>query len=337
MSYYATLYPPLDDDELDDFWCDGINPHVNELNYVKFNDMEDLISQYGESTILNGDSYTKTFYTDYEVRYQVGPYLDTKWSQGDPYNRMCNKIGDDNFIYQTEDNRNAGCVAIAVSQVLNFHKYPSEANGRSFDWNKINTVKGFDPKRSPDSIWNMGTLYEVASLVRSANIACKTQYFFLSKKNGSSTANRAKKALSNEFGYQGVKKENNFAESNIEQALDAGTLAIVSGLRPCWYKGHAWVIDGYRVYVRDYRTVTYTDETYSEVKDTQVLNSEEIKYYHSNFGWGGAADGYYLAKIFKTKDGPTAKELIDDMYWDRNTGDYNYTWAFKTVTYNNPN
>ena len=185
--------PPLDDDELDDFWCDGINPHVNELNYVKFNDMEDLISQYGESTILNGDSYTKTFYTDYEVRYQVGPYLDTKWSQGDPYNRMCNKIGDDNFIYQTEDNRNAGCVAIAVSQVLNFHKYPSEANGRSFDWNKINTVKGFDPKRSPDSIWNMGTLYEVASLVRSANIACKTQYFFLSKKNGSSTANRAKK------------------------------------------------------------------------------------------------------------------------------------------------
>lgn len=78
---------------------------------------------------------------------------------------------------------------------------------------------------------------------------------------------------------------------------------------------------------------TYTDDTYTTVKDiTNIGHSEQI-YYHCNFGWRGTANGYYLGKIFNTIDGPAYTEP-DEPY---STGSENYKWWFRTVTYTNPN
>lgn len=50
-----------------------------------------------------------------KVDYQYGPLLKTKWNQYAPFN---------NF---RTDNSLAGCVAIAIGQIMAYHKYPNYA------------------------------------------------------------------------------------------------------------------------------------------------------------------------------------------------------------------
>jgi len=50
---------------------------------------------------------------------QYGPYLTTYWKQGSPYNTSCPT---DPVTGKTSD---VGCVATAMAQIVNYHKYPS--------------------------------------------------------------------------------------------------------------------------------------------------------------------------------------------------------------------
>ena len=54
---------------------------------------------------------------------QVEPLIQTTWSQTSPYNDQC------------PDNMLAGCVAIAMAQVMNYHKYPLHGQGQNtYTW-----------------------------------------------------------------------------------------------------------------------------------------------------------------------------------------------------------
>ncbi len=302
-----TLMDELDLDELDDFWC---MQYYDSIPYITM--IEDFLHQHPyqlTDTIISLDL-------------QVGPYLTTRWNQFDPYNRLCDGSSD-NIGALSFSNYPAGCVAVALAQILAYHRYPNSAYGHSYDWNKMN-VRTLTPTMSND------TIYEVAHLIRASGIACRTHY----KTDGSwSTANRARKALRDTFGYSGTDRKLKFADSDIISSLNTGTMALITALKGGSFTGHAWVIDGYRKYITNTVVYTYTDDTYTEVEDiTNIGRSEQI-YYHCNFGWGGTANGYYLGDIFNTIDGPTYTE-VDEPY---STGDYNYKWWFRTVTYSNPN
>lgn len=53
---------------------------------------------------------------------------------------------------------------------------------------------------------------------------------------------------------------------------------------------------------------------------------------HSNFGWGGTADGYYAAGTFNLDDG--AEELDEkDKKKGNKTANEHYTWGFSVITY----
>lgn len=59
---------------------------------------------------------------------QMGPVLQTRWHQQFPYNRYCPEF-DANDPYHNP----AGCIPVAIAQVMNYFKYPSDY----VDWGKI--------------------------------------------------------------------------------------------------------------------------------------------------------------------------------------------------------
>lgn len=67
-------------------------------------------------------------FLDTQVRAtQYGPYLTTYWKQGSPYNTSCPKDP------VTGSTSRVGCVATAMAQIVNYHKYPSSVTFTSAD------------------------------------------------------------------------------------------------------------------------------------------------------------------------------------------------------------
>ncbi len=311
----------LEDEEKDDFWCDeqGGDPGNGTFKPT------DIIGDYAEGTI-NPPTYTRKEYGELVRQKQVGPYIKTKWGQGDPYNRMCNDRLNVEFHYDVNKNNNdkTGCVAIALAQILAYHQYPQSTYGHTYNWDKINE---FSSQRSEQNIM------EVAHLVRAAGISCNTKY---GKNNSHSTAYRAKQAMRNTFGYSGTKRHLSFADKDIRSLLDNDSPVLVTGKPKYKFSGHAWVIDGYIYGYRRIVTKTYKDKDYTELISSSVDNASPTYYYHCNFGWEGLADGYYLGKVFDIVAGRVDTENNIDPGTVPNS-DHSYRWFFRTVTYNNPN
>ncbi len=317
---FEDLYNLLEEDEKDDFWCAVRNPTT-----ITFPTIE-MIEDFLLSEMDNNVEY-KIVREDTVLMNQVGPFLRTKWGQGYPYNCMCHFSLEGHFHYDpTVINCKTGCIATALAQILAYHKYPSSAYGHTFDWASM-----LGKEEDNDSIDKRNR--EVARLMKSAGLACQMNYGI---EASSSTAKKAKKALKNTFGYSGAERSLGFYATRIVDKLNSGAMALVTGKKRGRFSGHAWVIDGYRKYKFTTTIITYTDDTYTEIKSSEVVDEEEKYYYHCNYGWGGTANGYYLGKIFNAYHGP---EFVDDV--DPYMGDAeehnNYTWLFRTVTYNNPN
>lgn len=57
---------------------------------------------------------------------QVGPLLDSNWHQNAPFNNLCP-------IWPGDGERSfAGCVAIAMAQIMKYHEWPVQGEGSSF-------------------------------------------------------------------------------------------------------------------------------------------------------------------------------------------------------------
>lgn len=75
----------------------------------------------------------------------VGPLITTKWGQERPYNNKC-KI----TINGKEYSMLTGCVATAMAQIMNYHKYPTKGKGENSyvinygDWGKQTYSANFE-------------------------------------------------------------------------------------------------------------------------------------------------------------------------------------------------
>lgn len=225
----------------------------------------------------------------------VTPLVSTKWSQSNPYNELCpvDERGPGGHAY-------AGCVAVAMGQIIHYWKYPTSGIGsNTYDCNFVSSGYGnygilsanfsettYDYTLMPNilngnSPYNQ--IYAVAQLLYHCGIASTTKYSY--NKSGSSDA-KACGALVNHFGfpYAHVEDRSNYSDSEwltlIKGELDS--------LRPLYYGGtsttggHGFVCDGY---------------------DNQ-------DYFHINWGWGGNYDGYYsLSYLSPYFDGSTVYNI----------------------------
>jgi len=206
-------------------------------------------------------------------------WIETKWHQNSPYNDFCPMDGDERSI--------AGCPAVAMAQILNYHKttnnvafndsddyYHSYGNRFWID----NDHEEYDFPSFPELNDYLDTLayhYDNQLSITdedkaTLNFACGVAATQVYTSGGSGTfgVNQAYDAYL-KFDCNTVELLDNSdtnlhdrLSQNIKDALPTH-LAVVT---PGWDAGHNLVIDGYN-----------TDE-----------------YYHLNFGWGGSYDAWYL-------------------------------------------
>lgn len=206
--------------------------------------------------------YTIVGIKDASIRTSIDPLVTTKWDQGSPYNALC------------PNQDKAGCVAIAMAQIMKFHKLPTR-----FDWNNMP---------------NTGATYSTQFLIAEIGKAIGTNY---GEESSSARISNAVEEFG-AYGYNATKKDHIPSEVVFEMA-NYKRPVFMCGDRNLT-KGHAWVCDGlirnsseYEYYVEYLYNGSY--DNFGETLLDLPGGFGGISYttFHMNWGWGGSYDGWY--------------------------------------------
>lgn len=200
----------------------------------------------------------------------VGPLIQTKWNQIDPYNNQCPLIGNTRAA--------AGCVATAMAQIMKYWNHPTTGmNSHSYRWGNKTLSADFgntdyDWSNMPNTLNSSSTPAQktaVGTLMYHCGISINMAY-----NTGSSNAASIQVmwALQDYFKYapnMQFKIKDEYSDSLWIAMLKTE----LNELRPMLYRGdninggpgHSFVCDGYD-----------SDDNF-----------------HFNWGWSGSCDGYY--------------------------------------------
>ena len=208
---------------------------------------------------------------------QVGPLITTKWGLDSPYNDSC------------PGNFQAGCVAIAMSQIVKYHAHPARGTGttpayytrsRNIYMPPVNLEVDYHFNEMGDAKPLTATeKANVARLIYHCGVSIEMDYGVGSSSGSGAFSEEVPVALSTYFGYGNSlfifqETSNIDWDATLRRELDAG--------RPVYYagysvnsngeatSGHAFVCDGYR----------------------------KNNYFHINWGVTGWTDGWYLTTAF---------------------------------------
>jgi thiol protease/hemagglutinin prtT len=230
-----------------------------------------------------------------ENHIKEGPFMTTKWDQWYPYN------------YYAPSGCPAGCVAVALGQIMKFHKYPNDSNDPKFNWdimpNHTRSILDIGAKNIAallrDIGYNVNMIYTpTGSYARSSDARDALVYNY----RYSNSANL------DDYSYSRVK--NNLADNHIPVYMD-GCAQEITYYRRWWiffvekitiYKGcHAWVCDGYHTIER-----TFYNRECDMYIDTQT------KLLHMNWGLKGKYNGWFsgLTVDYPPKNG-TDEYFVD--------------------------
>ncbi len=207
-----------------------------------------------------------------DTRQPIEPLIKTTWNQGEPYN--CEAP-----YYLDGEQCVTGCVATAMAQVMNYHKWPKEFKADfAYKWGKVGTnLIWNDPKVVLD--WdNMLDSYNngytpaqktaVGTLMKACGYSVNMNY---SSDQSGANSLLITEALVNTFNYdKGLR--NAFRqfysltdwENLLYDEVKASRPILLSGSNS--EGGHSFVCDGY----------------------------QQGGYFHINWGWGGSSDSYFL-------------------------------------------
>jgi hypothetical protein len=199
----------------------------------------------------------------------VNPLVQTTWNQSPYYNDLC------------PGGSVSGCVATAMAQVMKYWDYPVTGSGfHSYNHSVYGTLSAnfgnttYAWASMPNAV--NGPNNAVATLMYHCGVGCDMDYSPNSSgayviMEASPVQHCAEYALRNYFGYKtsmlGVQRVNysDTEWTNLLKAdLDAGRPILYAGFGSGG--GHCFVFDGY----------------------------DNNGYFHVNWGWGGAYDGYFL-------------------------------------------
>ena len=224
------------------------------------------------SRIASGHGYSGAIAPSAPLPDHVEPLIKTRWQQEAPFNNDVQK-DDKGKPYLV------GCVAITMTQIMRYYKYPAVGKG-SNSYTMNGETLSADFSASPYQWDKMLPIYEkgkytdeeakaVSELMRQVGISVNMDY-----KPGfsSSYTMSAQNALINNFRYNPNMNRytrNYYSEQEwmdmVYKELSEQRPIYYSGNDSKWDNGHAFVIDGY--------------------------NAEGKV--HVNWGWGGYQDGFF--------------------------------------------
>lgn len=225
-----------------------VRPFVNSL-------ADSYNSPYEYTIVGVRKAYTENIY--------VGPMLTTTWHQVNGYEDMCP------YGYP------AGCVAVAMGQIMKFYRYPNY-----FDWDNM-------PNNSPtqaiqELLYNIGTTIGI------------------DYSNGSGANYQQALFGFQTYGYKAEVKSHN--SGNVIQELLNGRPIFMGGYSYSLSAAHAWICDGVRsqVYDKEYY-VEYINSVneYTNYGETSLINPHVYgtnatgATFHMNWGKGGEFNDWY--------------------------------------------
>lgn len=222
--------------------------------------------------IANGQHYSAAIAPAAPLPDHVAPLIKTKWHQEAPFNNDVQKDANGKPYL-------VGCVAITMTQIMRYYKYPAVGKGtNSYSMNGETLTADF--AASPYQWDKMLPIYEkgkytdeeakaVSELMRQVGISVNMKY---EPNFSSSYTSSAQNALIKYFGYNSNMNRytrNYYSEQEwmdmVFNELSQNRPIYYSGNDRNWENGHAFVIDGYN-------------------QDGKV---------HVNWGWGGYQDGFF--------------------------------------------
>ena len=205
----------------------------------------------------------------------VEPLLTSKWNQDRYYNALCPDTIQSPAMAAYDDRTPNGCVALAMAQIMYYHRYPRKGAGAS-----TYVCTGYGQQRADyananynyEAMSDVATGYShaIAQLCYHAGVSVRMNY----KASGSGALSEdARTALASRFIYKSSlelhSRGNDQAWKNLlKNDLNKGLPVYYSacnrnmqGVHSC----HAFVCDGY----------------------------DDNDFFHFNWGWGGSGDGFY--------------------------------------------
>lgn len=215
----------------------------------------------------------------------VAPLIQTKWNQNKYYNNLCPQVSDG-----PENHAYTGCVATAMAQIMKYWEYPSHGIGShsytwnnqilsadysttTYDWDNMTNYYNYyysTGTGSPTWLSNPSTeqITAVATLLYHCGVSVNMKYGGSASGGSSATTAHVVYALKNYFNYSSDIEYK--TKADYEDEWITMVKAELDASRPLQYRGsttggHSFVCDGY--------------------------NNDD--YFHFNWGWSGAYDGYF--------------------------------------------
>ena len=258
-------------------------------------------------------------------RKKVNPMLTTLWTQSSPFNDLCPTL---RWFYEDKGEGKkapAGCVAIALAQIMAYHEYPQNLQSimpiyLPTSWEDLKVIYSIDDKSFLGSSVGCNG---VAELARRIGAKCDMLY---TPDWSFALPSKARDAMS-AYGYTNVVRHGKYDVNKITNMLDNGNPVFIASISD-YVSGHAWVIDGSVIQ-------TQTTESVNVVTGYKMnIHTKERLLLHCNWGWNGHCNGYYESGIFNLKEGAVTVEGNEN---STDTRDRDYTWSFHIITYDNPN
>lgn len=198
----------------------------------------------------------------YEFPEDVKPLIETRWSQGPPFNALCPTIEREDGVRMPMP---AGCGPVAMAQIVNYHRYPSMSPDGEYEYEWRRMFRSLKPGLLESE------LVSVAKLLSDCGVSSFTDY---GEKGSGTSISFLMGAMKRLFRYSNemsmydrrffmTPERDSLFRQLIFRELKAGRPVVYQGFKDK-KNGHLFIIDG--------------------CKKSKV---------HVNMGWGGYMDGYY--------------------------------------------
>ncbi|MBQ3630049.1 MAG: C10 family peptidase [Prevotella sp.] len=209
--------------------------------------------------------------------HDVGPLVTSRWAQDSPYNDLC-PVADS----WTKRRAQTGCVATAMAQVMNYHKYPAKGQGMGYYTMSGSSVK--NKKRvSGEYNWaNMLDTYSSNSTVKDETTdAVATLMYDCGLASGMA------------YAVQGSGATSPNASSGLVYNMQYDSLAMHCHFR-FFHNDEQWLQTIYdELYHKRPLLYMSTDATYGAHAFVVDGCRAADGYLHVNWGWSGEADGWF--------------------------------------------
>lgn len=210
----------------------------------------------------------------------IPPMLTTQWSQGAPYNKFC--------FTPSGNHASAGCIPVALGQIVAYHQFPTSYDGHVYDWDSI-------LQDSTVSVYDVSASNSVGHLIHDIGILVNTYY----GEGGSESYEWTVPNMWNSFGYHYQSSSScDFDSLRVNLARNNPVCMFGFGIVDGFTIGHAWVIDGIAIRSQ-YNLSEYINDPILPFFPHPIEQSYNLV--HCNWGWGGLDDGYFIYEALNQK------------------------------------